>query len=371
IIPSGIHSDAGTKGLRTLLFEQNQVKLLLAFENRLGIFPSIHKSFKFDLLIYQKNYCKTNTFQSAFMQKDTTFLIDQKAKFMKLSWQEIKEYSPSSWSILELKANQDLKIVKKMYQFPVIGESIVFAREFDMSMDSHLFNTEKEGFPVYEGKMIHQYNHQFKDPRYWIEEKQIRKKFSISYNNFKMMRLVFRAVAASTNQRTMISTFIPQCACCGNSLIIIKKFSQKNSGQTSLKDLLFLSGVFNSFVFDYLLRLKISQNLNMFFIRDMPLPIIKDSDSSFQQLIAHVSSIYSEYDEFRLILENCSSDSQQLPKLSLNERQALIDVEVAKLYGLSLHDLKYILDQFHISDTKKETNLSTQKELIIKKFKEN
>ena len=371
IIPSGIHSDAGTKGLRTLLFDQNQVSILLSFENRLGIFPSIHKSFKFDILIYQKNDQKTDTFQSAFMKKDPTFLIDQKAKLMELSWREIKEYSPSSWSILEFKTVQDLSIVKKMYQFPVIGESIVFAREFDMSIDNHFFNTRKEGFPIYEGKMIHQFTHQFKEPRYWIDEKRIIKKFFSSYTNFKNIRLVFRAVAASTNQRTMISTFIPQNCCCGNSLIIINKFSQKNSEQTCLKDLLFLSGVFNSFVFDYLLRLKISQNLNMFFIRDMPLPIITKSEHSFQQLIALVSSIYSEYEEFKLTLSNSIPYSQQLSKLSLNEKQAMIDAEVAKIYGLSLNDLKYILDQFHIRDTEKEKNLTLQKKLILEQFKGN
>ena len=164
--------------------------------------------------------------------------------------------------------------------------------------------------------MIYQFTHQFKDARYWIDEKQITKKFSSSYSNFKSIRLVFRAIAASTNQRTMISTFIPQNCCCGNSLIIIHKFSQKNSEQTSIKDLLFLSGVFNSFIFDYLLRLKISQNLNMFFIRDMPLPIMTESENSYQQLIALVSSIYSEYGEFRFALANSIPYSQQLSKLS-------------------------------------------------------
>ncbi len=368
IIPSGIHSDAGTKGLRTLLFDQNQVRILFSFENRLGIFPSIHKSFKFDILIYQKNSQKTDTFQSAFMKKDPKFLFKQKSKLMELSWREIKEYSPSSWSILEFKTIQDLNIVKKMYQFPVIGESIVFAREFDMSIDNHLFNARKEGFPIYEGKMIHQFTHQFKEPRYWIDEEQITEKFSSSYTNFKNIRLVFRAVAASTNQRTMISTFIPKYCCCGNSLIIVNKFSQNKSEKTSLSDLLFLSGVFNSFVFDYLLRLKISQNLNMFFIRDMPLPIMKDSKNSYQQLISLVSSIYSECEELRLTLTNSISYSQRLSKLSLNEKKAMIDAEVAKLYGLSLNDLKYILDQFHIRDTEKEKNLTLQKKLIFEQF---
>jgi len=52
IIPSGFHTDAGTKGLRRLLFEENQVIELYSFENRRGIFSSIHKSFKFDLLMF-------------------------------------------------------------------------------------------------------------------------------------------------------------------------------------------------------------------------------------------------------------------------------------------------------------------------------
>lgn len=371
IIPSGIHSDAGTKGLRTLLFDHHQVLKLIAFENRQGIFPSIHKSFKFDILIYQKNYQITDMFQSAFMKKDPSFLKDKNAKLMELSWQKIKEYSPSSWSILEFKTEQDLSIVKKMYKFSVIGDSITFTREFDMSMDSHLFNSEKKGVPIYEGKMIHQYNHQFKDPRYWIEEQQKNKKFSSSYNNFRKIRLVFRAVAASTNQRTMISTIIPPNCCCGNSLIIINDFLRPDSDQTTLQDLLFLAGVFNSFVFDYLLRLKISQNLNMFFIRDLPLPIILDSDKSYQRIINLVSSIYLDYEEFRLILNTNFPKSQKYSDLSMTEKQALIDAEVAKLYELSLSNLEYILDQFHIRDIEKENQLNEQKRLILEHYNSN
>ncbi len=371
IIPSGIHSDAGTKGLRTLLFDQHQVLKLIAFENRQGIFPSIHKSFKFDILIYQKNYRNTVMFQSAFMKKDPSFLTDKNAEFMELSWQEIKEYSPSSWSILEFKTKKDLSIVKKMYRFPVIGDSIAFTRELDMSMDSHLFNSEKKGLPIYEGKMIHQYNHQFKAPRYWIEEQQRKKKFSSSYNNFRAIRLVFRAVAASTNQRTMISTIIPPNSCCGNSLIIINNYSKRNSIQTTLQNLLFLAGIFNSFVFDYVLRLKISQNLNMFFLRDLPLPLVIDSDRSYQRIINFVSSIYSEYEEFRLILKTNFPESQKYSSLSTTEKQALIDVEVAKLYELSLSNLEYILDQFHIRDIEKEKQLNQQKRLILEHYNNN
>ena len=54
IIPSGFHNDAGTQHLRKLILEENQLIELLSFENRSGIFPLIHKSFKFDIIIFKK-----------------------------------------------------------------------------------------------------------------------------------------------------------------------------------------------------------------------------------------------------------------------------------------------------------------------------
>ncbi len=47
-------------------------------------------------------------------------------------------------------------------------------REFDMTNDSYLFKTEPANgrLPLYEGKMIHQFDANYEKPRYWLDESE-------------------------------------------------------------------------------------------------------------------------------------------------------------------------------------------------------
>ncbi len=370
IVPSGIHSDAGTKGLRRLLFEENTVRRLYSFENRLGIFPFIHKSFKFDLLFFLKNRNKTDEFQTSFMQKTPEILNDKQHGSLTISWERIKRFSPSAWSIIEFKNEYDLQIAGKMYQYPVLSEEvpnftkISFSRELDVTIDSHLFNSGGNGFPVFEGKMIEQFNHQFKKPRYWIDQNSINFKFDTEYSEYKHVRIGFRAVAASTNRRTMIATLIPVNSCCSNSIIFVKNYSKSNQLQMRQEELLYILGVFNSFVFDYLLRLKVSQNLNMFIIRDMPLPRFMERKWE-QEIINLVKVLYANIPLFDI---KVGQNEQKYLHYSYNEKLALIDALVAHSYRLSYSELEYILDQFHIHDKQKEMALDEQRKKILSFF---
>ena len=95
------------------------------------------------------------------------------------------------------------------------------------------------------------------------------------------------------------------------------------------------------------------------------------SDKSYQRIINLVSSIYSGYEEFRLILNTNFPKCKKYSDLSMTEKQALINAEVAKLYELSLSNLEYILDQFHIRDIEKEYQLNQQKRLILEHYNNN
>ncbi|MFX0171767.1 MAG: Eco57I restriction-modification methylase domain-containing protein [Candidatus Hodarchaeota archaeon] len=373
IIPSGIHTDAGTKGLRRLLFDESEVKVLYCFENREAIFPSIHKSFKFDLLIFKK-IGTTETFRVAFMLLNPEVLHTIREKALSIKWDLIKRFSPSSWSILEFKTKKDIELVSKMYQHPTLGSSIQdswivrFRRELDISLDSNLFNTHKDGLTVYEGKMIEQYTHLFKEPRYWITPSNITLKYGKNYQEFKEFRLGFRAVAASTNRRTMIATVIPPMVCCGNSLIITKIFDEKNSRLLRVSDILYLTGVFNSFVFDYLLRLKISQNLNMFFIYDMPVPKISRRHKVYQKIIRNVAALIVGTPEFESLVNQLDLGKSIQSDLNNIQKIAEVDILVAKLYGFDKENLEYILDQFHQKNGNKENQLNFQKSIILDRF---
>ncbi len=372
VVPSGIHSDAGTKGLRGLIFDENEVTSLYSFENRQGIFPSIHKSFKFDILIFQKNHRKTMNFQAVFMQRDPEFLRKGQAEILSVSWEKIKRFSPSALSIIEFKTELDMRIVDKMYQHPTIVEStpgfstIEFSRELDVTIDNQLFNTEGKGLPVFEGKMIEQFTHQFKPARYWIDEQNLTSKFSKNYSEYKNARIGFRAIAASTNRRTMIATFIPANSCCSNSIIFVKNKDKTNRQIIKQNDLLYLLGVMNSFVFDYLLRLKVSQNLNMFFLRDMPLPRINNDNSNYREITSLVRAIYKEIPE---ICNDLVTGDEGSIDLSYSEKLAMLDARIAIIYDLTYIELEYILDQFHVRDKRKESNLVKQKSKILFFFK--
>ncbi|MHA2225345.1 MAG: Eco57I restriction-modification methylase domain-containing protein [Candidatus Hodarchaeales archaeon] len=372
IIPSGFHTDAGTKGLRKLLFDENEVIKLYSFENRQGIFPSIHRSFKFDLLIFKRIKSINKKFRAAFMLHDIDILkkIDEKA--LTIDWNIIKRLSPSSWSVLEFKAKRDVAIAKKMYNYPTLREKgtgsweIQFTRELDMSLDSSLFNKKQRGLIIFEGKMIEQYNPNFKEPRYWIDENNIQKKFSEHYRDFKEFRLGFRAVAASTNRRTMIASIIPKNVCCGNSIILTKIFdTETNKRLIEEKDLLYICGVFNSFVFDFLLRLKVTTNINMFFIYDMPVPRLTKDNKTYQRIVRNVARLYPEFNELNKRLTKKTREKHTISKIQL---KAETDSLVTRLYGLNKENLKYILDQFHQKDPRKEEEMSILKESILNHF---
>ena len=86
-----------------------------------------------------------------------------------------------------------------------------------MTNDSHIFKTEAgEGrLPLYEGKMIWQFDHRLTGPRYWVIEKEARatilgqrpdKGQPLDYQAY---RLGFRDIAANTNERTLVSSVMP------------------------------------------------------------------------------------------------------------------------------------------------------------------
>ncbi|MFX0185667.1 MAG: ATP-binding protein, partial [Candidatus Hodarchaeota archaeon] len=340
---------------------------------RKGIFPSIHKSFKFDLLIFKKKGL-TDTFRASFMLHSPEILHTIQKTALSIKWNNIKRFSPSSWSILEFRTKKDIDLVSKMYQHPTLGSSIQdswtvrFRRELDISLDSSLFNTDKQGLIVYEGKMIEQYTHSFKEPRYWIKLNQIISKFGNSYQDFKEYRLGFRAIAASTNRRTMIATVLPPRVCCGNSLIITKIFDEKNSRLLTTSDILYLTGIFNSFVFDYLLRLKISQNLNMFFIYDMPVPRISRSHIIYRKIVKKVATLIAGSPEFESLLTQVDLEKSFSFNSDMLQIRAEIDILVAKLYKLDRESLEYILDQFHQKNEEKENQMNYQKRIILDRF---
>ena len=182
----------------------------------------------------------------------------------------IKRSSPDSLSITELKNALEPQILEKMLAFPLLGEDIpgswqvTFRQELNMTSDSDLFYTEPLPgcLPLYEGKMIWQFQHGYAAPRYWIDEDGGRERVLGTRVvdrgqtlDYQMYRLGFRDIARSTDTRSFISTVIPQCVFAGNKVPTVVVLD----GAVSLIDnatQIFACAVWNSFVLDYAVRQK-------------------------------------------------------------------------------------------------------------------
>ncbi len=352
VIPSGIYTDLGAKGLRTLLFEKCKIESLYSFENRRpGLFPAVHKSYKPIVITFKKG-ASTTSFPCAFYlhtQKDLAQAIDNPTK---MDVEFLKKANPLSWNIIEIKSKLDYEIVKKMLKFPHLYDQvdgtwkIETASGFHMTNDSQLFKPYGKGIPMLEGKNIHQYTKEWKEapkPRYSVSEVDLKTNLTNGKAYYKNYWLAYRLVARSTDIRTLMSTVIPPEYVCGNSIAIVKV--------DNLKAMCFLCGVLNSFVVDYLIRQKVSANVNMFYFLELPIPRIKDGQI-FDSIVKKVVQLVATTNEFATMKSEIGMISFITSEQDRQLTRARIDAQVAKLYEINGEELKHILSQFPIVDEK-------------------
>ncbi len=348
VIPSGIYTDLGAKGLRDLLFDHNRVTGLFGFENRKEIFEGVDSRFKFVVLTVEKGGC-TERFPATFMRHEVSELAgfpDETG--LALSVELIRRLSPDSHSVMEFKSETDILIAEKMIAYPLLGEkidgvwNIKLSNEFHMTNDSHLFHTEPghERLPLFEGKMIHQFVCHLAKPRYWVSRSSVIK--ALGNATALDYKLVYRAIGRNTDTRTMIGTILPQESVFGNSL--------NGSGTSIPRDTLpYIAAVLNSFMFDYFLRLQVTANLNMFFIYSSRVPRLQTTDERFQRIATRAAKLICITPEFDDLAREVGLASHRAGAHDEAERSRLraeLDGLIAHLYGLTEAEFAHVLKSF-------------------------
>ena len=413
VIPSGIYTDLGAKGLRDLLFGHTQIEGLFCFENRKTIFEGVDSRFKFVVLTFEKNAAArvqaagerhdhtrasappddllaaqaveaqggaigTTRFPAAFMRHDVAELERFPAEgALWLEVELIKRLSPDSHSVMEFKSALDVQIAEKMLKFPLLGErmegawNLSLTREFDMTNDSHLFKTEPGPgrLPLYEGKMIWQFDAHYAEPRYWIDEATgraalIGRRMDVGQGlDYQAYRLGFRDIARNTDTRTLISTIIPP-GFHGNKLPTLRVFDVEGTRQFDDHTQLFLTGIWDSFVMDWVLRQKVSTTINFFYVDQLPIPRLDRKDASLKSITHRAARLICTTPEFDDLAKsvglkpNPSTGSGRTGGVAgrteygatdPTERAQLraeLDGLVAHLYGLTEAEFVHILGTF-------------------------
>lgn len=362
VIPSGIYTDLGAKGLRDLLFDQTRITGLFCFENRKTIFEGVDSRFKFVVLTFEKSG-ETLRFPAAFMRHEVAEL----ARFPQIGAQWlavelIRRLSPGSHSVMEFKSDLDVQIAEKMLRFPLLGEKIEgawnvsFTAEFHMTNDSRLFKTELRNgmLPLFTGKMIHQFNAYFEKPSYWVAQSEGRAgalgrtKDTGQEMDYQTYRLGFRDIARNTDERTMISTVIPP-AFHGNKLPTLKVFNEDGERLVGSTTQLFICAIWNSFVIDWMLRQKITTTLNFFYLHQLPIPRFKQDDPGFSSITSRSARLTCTTQEFDELAKEVGLESYKQSATDPAERARLraeLDGLVAHLYGLSESEFAHVLTTF-------------------------
>ncbi len=360
VIPSGIYSDLGTKQLRQMLFDQTGVIGLFGIENRRKVFEGVDSRFKFVVLNFVKGQ-QTDSFPAAFMRHDVAELERfPSADSLAIGVDLIKRSSPSSLSVTEFKSALDLKIAEKMLRFPLLGEAlpdkwnVKLYREFDMTNDSDLFHDSPgEGrLPLYEGKMIWQFEHGYAKPRYWIDEAAGRARVLGKRGvddgqtlDYQMYRLGFRDIASATNERTMIMTVLPPNVFCNHKL----PGERITHSNLSTQERLLVCALLNSFVVDHSLRQRVNTNLTFFVLYQTPIPRLTEADPFFAPIVERAARLICTapaYDALAAAVGLGSHVAGVTDAAGRARLRAELDGMIAHVYGLSEAEFAHVLGTF-------------------------
>lgn len=395
IVPTGIATDDSTKAFFSDIAESGKLIALLSFENEEFIFPAVHHSSRFCLLVLG-GPDRDRIADFVFFARQTEQVQDNRRRFT-LSPADYGLLNPNTRTCPIFRSRKDAELTKEIYaRVPVLVRErqddhpemnawgVRLSMMFHMANDSHLFHSQAGVglLPLYEGKMCDFYDHraasyelrgdtrgfrvlpattleQHRDPHYqvapfyWVKKDEALRRLPEDWT-FKWLP-VFKKVTATTNERTFLTSLLPLCGV-GDSMNLVLPASLLGTRVIAA-----LVGNFAALVLDYVARQKIGGvNTNYFHVRQLPV-LSPDaySEADLDFIVPRVLELTYTADDLRPWAVDIGYEGPPFP-FDPKRRAFLrseLDALYAQLYGLSREDLCYILDPASVmgSDYPSET----------------
>lgn len=300
LLPSAIAMDAYNAKLFSWLCNEGRLRVLLDFENRAALFPAVHRSYRFCVLVLSAESTDT-AIRLSFFHADVSTLSAPE-RVIETSTDRLSLYSPNTLAPPMFQCSTDADIADQVYsRFGVLRSKhdsdhrwgVSIQRMLSLSDGSHLFEhaadrDDNSSFDakLYTGKAIHQFTHRFaswvgeswrnlsdaelEDPAVAISteyytlgdevERRTRDKQPSEW------LVGYRDVCRATDERTTIAAILPFTACDTHCRNIY--FEHGDS-----RDWAVFIAVFNSFVFDFFARQKlVSIGLGAGIVEQLPMP---------------------------------------------------------------------------------------------------
>jgi hypothetical protein len=405
ICPTGIATDKTTSRFFGDLVDKQMIVSLFDFENRKALFKGVDSRTKFCLITIGRN---EGPVALASYLLSTADLPDEERRYT-LTADQIARINPNTKTIPLFRAKADAHLTAKIHdRVPIVfredtedGNSwgLRFGRMFDMAVDSKLFKNasqlEREAFrqverdwisadgtqfmPLYEAKMVHQYDHRWAtyqgaieveiiegddgseqidlkprdtledekalvtfepQARYWVSQDQVVER--VKKSGWTRNWLIgWRDITNATNERTLIASAFPLSGS-GDTLLLLFPDVQ------DIRLAACLIGNMNSFVADYVTRQKIPGThlkYNIFKqITLLPPDAYRQDEISW--VTNRVVRLCHSSEAMSAFARDMGSNSPP-QSLTNNERRLIraeLDAFFARKYGLSRLDLQYVLD---------------------------
>ena len=322
VLPSGIVTDSGAAPLRRHLFDHADVDSVTGLNNRGGLF-AIHRSLRFVLLTATAGRptdnvaCRFGIARAEDLEADHRRIVMSRQLLARLSGSD-------DLGIPELATDRDLRIVEAIsaharWLGASEGWNAQFGRELNATDDRRSFRTfsgSPGARPVLEGKQLQPFRTALADCRYELAEGHLTTRIP------RRTRVAYRDVASATNRLTLIAAVVPARAVTTHTLFCLRTSLPPDAQHV-------LCALLNSFVANYVIRLRVNTHVTVSLVSRLPVPFIDSSHPAFG----------------RLALLSRTLANSHAPVESMDE-YAELQAIAARLYRLNAADFEHILSTF-------------------------
>ena len=330
VLPSGFAMDHGCARMRRHLLDETTVDSLSIADNRNGLFP-IHRGLKFALLTTTVGG-RTNALPCRFglhTAEEFDRLPDtgRDPSGVAVGRVLLERISGDLLAIPELASVADVALVGRLTlahpcASDAAGWDVTFGRELNATDDKgHFVNPGEGTLPVVEGKQVQPFEVNVSASRHHIwEDVAVRR---LRTRPFTKPRVAYRDVAAATNRLTLIAAVLPPGTVTTHTLFCLKTSLDEDAQHA-------LCALFNSFVANYLVRLRVTTHVTVSIIERLPLPRLQRHERVFVELAT--------------LARRLSADPSD------REAAASLQALAAHVYGLSVREFEHVLTTFPLVD---------------------
>ncbi len=404
ITPTGLATDATTAAFFAEVLRSRQLAAFYDFENRSGIFPGVHRQYRFALTCLTGGE-PVNTARLAFVISSAA---DVSARQFALAPDEVLLLNPNTGTLPLFQSRVDAEITVRIYRrHPVLirdGDKsgnpwgLSFKQGlFNMASDSGLFRTAgdlsaeeadfdgwawtkgtKQWLPLYEAKLLYYFDHRYAtytdlregtestslpklteeqhdDPnaeplaRYWVSDSDVTKAIADRWDRDWL--LGWRNIARASDARSMVPCVLPRAG-------VNHAFPLVLSGKPDSTFL--LHALWSSLAFDYVVRQKLSGiNLTFGIVAQLACPAPETFEAaqpwSGEQVLREwvVPRVLElSYTSWRIRPYAVDLGDDGPPFRWLPERRELIraelDAAMSHVYGLTRPEVEHVLDSFFV-----------------------